>query len=288
MSVQYAQNVAQLAKDQSMLKRSRLSLQQSSQSLAREKTQLKRESDLLAKKQIELKQALESLDKKQIEFKRASESLDKKQTEFKLDTETLTCDRKALEEERKVVDALMCELKEVDLKEVALKEVGREGAQCSAKNLWFISDCGMDKKIAAQLSTQYHNIQEFDADTFSNISPANLMSEHNVQHMWTNIRNEKARAYVQKFVKPNKSYTTILIHRSTTNAKHQKWVHDLMSVDGAINIKMRKKDISSLNSLTVSGLIGQLDDQIVLHAPAGLLGMMTSLTSAVLKKKERS
>jgi hypothetical protein len=156
-----------------------------------------------------------------------------------------------------------------------------------SKNLWFIADFPLDKSIKAQLSNHYSSIQEFEAKSFANVSPFDMLNENQVCHMWTNTRIKKAHAYVQQFVKQNSSYTTVLVHRSSMNAKHQKWVHELMAVDGAIDIKMSKKDIGSISSLNVDGLIDQLDDQIVLHPPASFLGMLMSVSSAVRKKTAR-
>jgi hypothetical protein len=154
-------------------------------------------------------------------------------------------------------------------------------------NLWFIADFKMDKNIQKQLSAQYSNIQDWNRDNFANRPPAVMLKEFEVQHLWTDISNTHALKYVKQYIKENSTYTTVLIHRSRKNSKHQKWIADLMAIDGAIDIKLQSRDIAKISSLTLSGLIEQIDGQIELHAPAGGLGLFTCLTSALVKGKDR-
>jgi hypothetical protein len=155
-------------------------------------------------------------------------------------------------------------------------------------NLWFISDCELDGNIKEQLSAHYSNIQNWNRECFTNRSPKVMLEEFGIDHMWTCIKNKHALEYVRQFVKKNTTYTTILVHKSTKNGKHQKWVSQLMALEGAIDVKIRSKDLRKMHSLTLTGLMDVISDSIHINPPASLMASIIGCSKHLLKKNVRS
>jgi hypothetical protein len=153
------------------------------------------------------------------------------------------------------------------------------------RNLWFIADCKLSQEIRDQLIEDYSNIRSFNRRLFANRSPATLRDEYGVEHMWCNITDADALEYVRQYVKANDAFTTILVRRCMKNAKNQRWIKDLESIDGAIDVSLRVKDLNKIESLTFDGLVEQLENAINITPPASTIGMLTACSRSLLKKK---
>jgi hypothetical protein len=153
------------------------------------------------------------------------------------------------------------------------------------QNLWFIADCKLSPKMREQLIENYSNIRSFNMRLFANRSPQVLRDDFNVEHMWTNISDANAREYVRQFIKGNSAFTTVLVRRCVKNAKSQRWIKELNDVEGAIDVSMRVKDLNRIESLTMDGLVDQLEQSITLTAPGSTIGLLTACTRSLLKKR---
>jgi hypothetical protein len=162
-----------------------------------------------------------------------------------------------------------------------------EEVSTKSQHLWFISDAPLSKNLSKQLTENQSSIRTFNAKQFTNVSPATMLNDNKVQHMWTNIKNADALEYVSRYISGNDSYTVVLCHSSHKNAKHQKWISDLMSIEGAIDIKTRTKDLTSIAALTHGDLVSQIQNKVVISAPASTIGSIFGSSSRLKKKAAR-
>lgn len=159
-------------------------------------------------------------------------------------------------------------------------------------NLWFVADVPLDNNIKKQIIANCSGVREFEESLFTNRSPETLLSEFDIEHIWCNVRKPKALQYVQKYIKPNieakSRYEVIVVHRSTKNMKHQKWVQQLQAIDGAVTATLRHSDLSKIQSLNIGDLVDSIEQSLVLSAPATTLGAFLECSKSILAKKKRA
>lgn len=147
----------------------------------------------------------------------------------------------------------------------------------SKHNYMFIADCGMTTPIKQQLKS-YTNIRSFD-NNFVNRSTLDLL-QNGIEHIWVNIKNARARRWLELNLKPCVCYTKVLVWRGS---KLNKFLSDVRPY---IDIESKISNLNKLNALSLDELMGKLDDHIGIHSPANILAACFGCSKQVSSKKK--
>lgn len=174
------------------------------------------------------------------------------------------------------------ELKELKEQPIIETEQPIMASETEFKHIWIISNKKLTPNVKKHLSS-YDNIVNHDSELFTNRDCKELMESHNCNHIWTDISNPKTLKWVAKNIMKKHLFKIVLAYSSIACQKASKWLDDLRDTE-QLDLEIKYKDLAKLKSLTVGGLMSQLETFTSLHSPPTLLQTLTR-DSRVIKKK---
>lgn len=142
----------------------------------------------------------------------------------------------------------------------------------------FLADTSLSAKIKDQLA-EYSNIRSYESKTFTNRSLQQLLLM-DVNHIWVDIRSQKAREWVgQYLLKNNGTYTAICVYTK----KRSKYIIDL---EPHVTLTTHIKHLNRLKSLNSNDFGDQLKNFLKIHAPASPIMSCLGLSGKLTKKQQ--